>query len=51
MKELVEEIIVGILALSIGAVILSIALIVILLYLPIKLLERTGKWIQKIMTS
>jgi hypothetical protein len=51
MKELLEEIIVGIVALSIAAVILSIVLIITLLFLPIKVLERTGKWIQKIMTS
>ena len=51
MKELLEEIIVAILALSMAAIILSIALIVILVLLPIKLLERIGKWIQKIMTS
>ncbi len=51
MKELLEEIIVGIVALSIAAVILSIVLIITLLFLPIKVLERTGKWIQKNMTS
>jgi hypothetical protein len=51
MKELLEEIIVAILALSMASIILSIALIVILLFLPIKALERIGKWIQKIMTS
>ena len=51
MKELLEEIIVSILALSISAVILSIVFIVILVFLPIKLLERIGKWIQKNMPS
>ena len=51
MKELLEEIIVGIIVLLGAALVLSIFSVVILLYLPIKLLERIGKWIQKCMTA
>jgi len=51
MKELLEELIVAILALSIATIVLFIAFIVVLVLLPVKLFERIGKWIQKIMTS
>jgi len=51
MKVLLEELIVAIIALSIAIIVLCITFIIIWLYLPIKLLERLGIWIQKITTS
>ena len=45
MNELLEELIVRIIALVAAAAVLSIFLVVILLYLPIKLLESIKKWI------
>jgi|TARA_R100000081_G_scaffold85496_1_gene54534 hypothetical protein len=51
MKELLEEIIVGIIVLLGAALVLSIFSVVILLYLPIKLLESTIKWISKNTTN
>ena len=50
MSKLLEEIIVAIIALTLASIIMSIGLLVINLLQPIKLLERLGKWIQKIMT-
>ena len=50
MSKLLEEIIVAIIALTLASIIMSIGLLLIILLQPIKLLERLGKSIQKIMT-
>lgn len=51
MKVLLRELIVAIIVLSIATFVLCFAFIIVTVYLPIKLLERIGKWIQTIMTS